>query len=353
MRIEAIAFTERGGQLACQLQHALRAAGHEVCLAAPARYAQAWEARPYQSLDAWTRDAFAHTDALLFVSAAGIAVRAIAPYVHDKFEDPAVVSIDEAATFVVPLLSGHVGGANELARAIASASGAQAVISTATDVNGLFAVDEWARQQGLAIVEREMAKRVASELLAGNRVGFASDFPVKGAPPQGVLAGNEGARAEVGIVISLDAHAQPFAHTLHLVPRIVAIGVGCKRDTDAGRIQALIDACLQEAHIAPEAVDTLASIDVKADEPGLREVAERHGWKTAFYSAAELDAVPGEFASSAFVEKTVGVANVCERAACAAGARLVQGRRSETGVTVALAAKEPQLEFPGRKGGSS
>ena len=108
----------------------------------------------------------------MYVGATGIAVRAIAPYVRDKFHDPAVVSVDEAGRFVVPLLSGHVGGANELARVVAELCGGQAVVSTATDVNELFAVDEWAARRGYAIVERVIAKEISARLLEGASVGF-------------------------------------------------------------------------------------------------------------------------------------------------------------------------------------
>ena len=105
-------------------------------------------------LQSWTKERFLDSEALIFISASGIAVRAIAPFVKDKFFDPAVVAVDEAGRFAVPLLSGHVGGANDLARRVAALTGGQAAISTATDVNGLFAVDQWARAQNLVLWER-------------------------------------------------------------------------------------------------------------------------------------------------------------------------------------------------------
>ena len=370
----------------CQLRDALNAAGHEVRVCAPKRYADKFGANVYDTFEDWTRDAFESAEALLFVSATGIAVRAIAPYVKDKFVDPAVISIDEGGSFVVPLLSGHVGGANDLAREVAAACGAQAVISTATDVNGAFAIDEWARKQDLAILDRVVAKEVSAAVLAGTAVGFASDFPYDGALPRGfhlhsdkgtdqlsyfsphdkntghveqssscLNCGEEssiGNRTndlspchDLGVSVSLDPGKRPFERTLRLVPRVVTVGVGCKRDTPAEKIAALVDACLEEAHIASQAVCALASIDVKADEAGLLQVADERGWATCFYSAEELAAVPGDFTSSAFVAKTVGVDNVCERAACAGGNTLLQKRRSNDGVTAALALHMPNLHF--------
>ncbi len=368
MNIEAIGFTERGCARACELRDALVANGHAVNVSGPERFASNMGIAAYEAFDVWTRDAFATADALLFVSATGIAVRAISPYVRDKFTDPAVVSIDEAGSFVVPLLSGHVGGANDLAREVAAACGAQAVISTATDVNGAFAIDEWARKNNLAILDRVVAKEISAAVLAGQSVGFASDFPWEGSLPDNFVHAKCDTNAsllshldnspideapghnalpipDLGASISLDPDNRPFDRTLRLVPRAVTVGVGCKRDTPAQRIRALLDESLSEARVAREAVVALASIDVKSDEAGLLEVANAHGWKTLFYSAEELAAVPGEFTASAFVAKTVGVDNVCERAACANGNTLLQGRRSKDGVTIALGLSEVALNF--------
>lgn len=160
-------------------------------------------------LRAWTALAWEASDALLFVGAAGIAVRAIAPHVASKANDPAVVAIDEAGRFAVPLLSGHLGGANELAQTVARAAGAIPVITTATDVRGVWAVDTWARCAGLAVSNPEAIKRVSARLLSGGRVALYSDMPISGQPPEGVDIASDRARAD--IVVS------PFAGALSLI----------------------------------------------------------------------------------------------------------------------------------------
>ena len=101
----------------------------------------------------WTAAQFAQSDAIVFVGAVGIAVRAIAPHCRSKATDPAVVVLDECGRFAIPLLSGHLGGANDLARRLAKACGAVPVITTATDANGVFAVDEWAKHQHCLVAE--------------------------------------------------------------------------------------------------------------------------------------------------------------------------------------------------------
>lgn len=329
--IGIIAFTKAGCALAKKLAEGLGQGAATV--SGPARFAGELCIGSYESLEAWTAAHFGSDDALVYVGASGIAVRAIAPHVRDKFTDPAVVSVDEAGRFAVPLLSGHVGGANDLARQVAAITGGQAAVSTATDVNGLFAVDEWAARHGYAIVEREIAKEISAALLEGRAVGFESDFELADAP-SGVVEG----AADLGFVVSLNDTAQPFARTLHLVPRVVTVGVGCRRDTDPAVLESAVIGALAAAGVSVHGVAALASIDVKRDEPAIREFATKMGWETKFYSAEELAAVPGKFASSEFVERTVGVDNVCERAACAAGGLLVLGKQSGDGVTVALAA---------------
>ena len=221
MTTAVIAFTRRGAALGRSLADALGGSLH-----VPARFAPEVGAEAYASLEGWTAWAWARADALVFVGAAGIAVRAIAPHVRDKFSDPAVVSVDEAGRFVVPLLSGHVGGANELARRVAALTGGQAAVSTATDVNGLFAVDVWARERGMAITDRVLAKEVSAALLEGRPVGFASDF---GHPcPEGLTAGP----AELGVWITDRTGEGPFPRTLRLVPRSLILGIGCRRRAD-------------------------------------------------------------------------------------------------------------------------
>lgn len=353
MKVAFIAFTRRGYEtmqnLAVNMALNSPRIGDEFTLTTTKRLADEVGLDSFDDLGVWTGERFADSDALVFIGATGIAVRAIAPHVRDKFSDPAVVSVDEAGQFAVPLLSGHVGGANDLAREVATAIGARAVVSTATDVNGLFAVDEWARKQGLALVERQVAKAVSACLLDGGTVGFASDIAVEGALPSGVEEGPH----ELGIKVGLDTADCPFARTLHLVPRVVTVGVGCKRGTDAAALEAFVRGALANAHISPAAVARVASIDVKHDEEAVLALARALGCEPVFYSAEQLAAVEGTFASSDFVKAAVGVDNVCERAAVAGGARLIGGKEAHEGMTVALGQDEASVRFDGGAAGAA
>ena len=154
------------------------------------------------SLAGWTALQFAQSDALVFVGAVGIAVRAIAPHCRSKASDPAVVVLDECGRFAVPVLSGHLGGANDLARALAAVCGAVPVITTATDAHGIFAVDEWAKHQNCTVLEAERIKHVSSKLLAGQSVRFAAEFPVQGTPPAGVDPARTPAEVDFALTLS-------------------------------------------------------------------------------------------------------------------------------------------------------
>ena len=180
-KIAVAAFTDRGEDLAMLVGAALgarvdRLGGKGISLAD------------------WTAAQFPVRRALVFVGAAGIAVRAVAPHLKSKAEDPAVIVLDETGRFVIPILSGHLGGANALAKEIAAELQATAVITTATDLRGVFAVDLWAKAQGMTVLQPERIKRVSAKLLAGEAVAVDCPWPIKGAPPEGVRLGHRPVR---------------------------------------------------------------------------------------------------------------------------------------------------------------
>ena len=291
-----LAFTEKGLALAQKLAGAL-----------PGTVARCGHGGP--GLADWAAEQFAHADALIFVGAVGIAVRAIAPYCRSKAVDPAVVVLDECGHFAVPILSGHLGGANDLARALAAVCGAVPAITTATDANGVFAVDAWARHQNCAVLEPGRIKRVSSRLLAGGPVRYRSEFPIAGQAPAGVVPAGEAERADFALTLF------PAGDALHLIPKIGVLGIGCRRGTSTAQLEAAFAQFCAAHGLAAACITAAASIDLKADEPGLLEFCRIHGWPVQFYSAAQLQNAPGQFTPSAFVRSVTGVDNVCERAA--------------------------------------
>lgn len=281
------------------------------------------------SLSIWTAEQFPKREALIFIGAAGIAVRAIAPHLRHKAEDPAVLCVDELGAYVIPLLSGHLGGANALAQRLAALTGGEAVITTATDLNGLFAVDLWAKRQNMAVVNPERIKSVSAKLLRGERVRIDCPWPVAGERPHLVEMGNPG-----------DACVccrRTDGNALLLAPRIVMLGIGCRRGTTKEQLELSFARFCDERGLLPQAVAAAVSLDLKQDETGLLAFCKAHDWPLCFYSADKLKAVPGTFSASPFVERTTGVDNVCERAAACEGGKLIEKKYAAEGVTFAAA----------------
>ena len=284
------------------------------------------------SLADWTAQEFPRQDALIFVGAVGIAVRAIAPHCHSKATDPAVVVVDECGRFAIPLLSGHLGGANDLARDISAVCGAVPVITTATDANGIFAVDEWAKHQNCIVLEPERIKRVSGKLLAGNCAAYWSDFSIEGAAPSGVIPAQTPDTSDFALTLS------PSGDALHLVPRIGVLGVGCKRGTSAQQLETAFASFCETHRLAPQCIVSAASIDLKQSEEGLLDFCKNHRWNIQFFSAKQLQTAPGPFTASPFVQSITGVDNVCERAAVlASGGSIRIPKQAGGGVTFALA----------------
>ena len=321
MKMYCLSFTDRGEQLGEKLADEFGAYSDRCN-------------RPMGHKE-WTEKAFKEADTIVFIGACGIAVRSIAPYVVSKVTDPAVIVIDECGKFVISLLSGHLGGANDMARRIAAFLGSVPVITTATDRNDVFAVDEWSKRQHAAVLEPPKIKLVSSKILDGKTIKILTGFDVYGEIPDHLELTDrkEDADIELGVIETAEK-------PLHIVPLIVHLGTGCRRDTPEIAIEQAFAAFKRETGLIERSVVGCASIDLKANEAGLKEFCEFHGWSFDTYSADELNEAEGEFEGSEFVKKTTGVDNVCERAAViSSGGALVTGKFAHEGVTFAAAAE--------------
>lgn len=331
MRISVISFTQNGDRLSGVIGSAF--AEEEVIRTVSSNRGC--------TLSEWTENAFKESNAIIFVGAAGIAVRAIAPYVRSKDKDPAVIVTDEKGGFVIPLLSGHIGGANRLARRIAAATGGTAVITTATDINGVWAADEWAVENGCAVYNKEEIKHISGAMLRGERVGILSRFPVCGELPAGTVSSESG---KYGVVIS-DKPEYPFEHTLVLIPKVISIGAGSRAGAEPEELISLYRSSRERLGFEQCAVEFVATIDIKRGEKSIEQLSEHIGCGIRYYSAAELNSAEGSFTGSDFVKKVTGVDNVCERAASMNGGRLILKKLSGRGVTLSAARREYTVKF--------
>lgn len=303
--------------------------------------------------------------AYVFIGAAGIAVRYIAPWVKDKYTDSPVLVIDEKGQYVIPLLSGHVGGAVALADEVADMIGAVPVHTTATDVQGKFAVDVFARKNGLIITDREAVKKISAGLLNGEKAALYiedSSVSITGTPPEEVvlcesLEETEQYSYQIMIAGSSEQPVQDRKNevqkperegcTLVLLSRNIAAGIGCRKGIEEAALEKGFLEILAANGLDIRQVKSIASIDLKKNEQALLYLCEKYHIPFEIYTAEELSSVSGVTAASDFVKKITGVDNVCERAArlsCVSGS-LIQGKCIREGMTAALVKCPLEIEF--------
>lgn len=374
MKLAIISFTENGIKLSQTV--AKRLSRRKVTLYTKCSRYTAEDLkvqRVKESLQVWTAQRMAEGDALLFIGACGIAVRAIAPNLTDKLHDVPVLVMDEEGQYAIPILSGHVGGANELARELADLMDACPVITTATDVQKKFAVDLFAKRNHLEIMNKDGIAKVSAKALAGEQLTIAvrakniecyhpkfcevceedfteaenqllreanmhkHDWEVCGVEPPLRLVPYV-KNQPVDIVVSEMPDNKNAL--IWLRPRRYVVGMGCRKNKDTEELLAFYQETLEQAMVEPGEVYALASIDKKKDEPGLLVISERMRIPFFTYTAEELNRVGECVHSSEFVKAQVGVDNVCERAAFAGGGVsgwLIYEKHAFDGMTIAIA----------------
>lgn len=328
MRAALISLTEKGRRLSERMASTGLYTADRYCFY---RHSDG-KAESFESVSALTERIFTQYDALIYICACGIAVRAVSMHIKSKLTDPAVIVADDCGRFVIPILSGHIGGANALAERIAAEISAQAVITTATDSGGRFSPDSFAAANGLIITDMAAAKEIAAAVANGETAGIVSDYECIGSAEGVSMSGG----CRTGIYIGTDSGKKPFEVTLQLIPRNVVVGIGCRRGTSAEAIERAVAA----AGIDMRRICAAASIDIKADEQGLKDFCAAHGIGLSTYSAEQLMDVKGEFTRSEFVLEKTGCDNVCERSAVlCSGGRLIVRKTALDGVTAAAAEK--------------
>ena len=293
MRTAIFSVTERGAELADKIAKSLDGCTIFV------------KGKNFERLREVVDDNFQKFDALIFVTAAGIAVRMIAPHIVSKLSDPAVLVVDECGRHVISLLSGHVGRANELTLKVAEIVNGEPVITTATDVEGKVAVDSFVSKIGLKPEPKEAIKAINTAILNGE--------------PVFVTAGET---------------------ILNLSPMRLIVGIGCRRGTSKEQIKTAVTESCRRIEQPVERISLIASVDIKSKERGLLEFAESIDRKILFFNAETLQRTINKYnlSESEFVKNTVGVGNICEAAAlsCVERGRVALSKSKFDGVTVAL-----------------
>lgn len=355
MNIDIYAFSNNGAKLCDKIIEGLKE--HNIEAFVPEKYVNSAchvKARK-DDLNRSVEKSFKEKNCIIFIGAVGIAVRAIAPFIKSKKTDPAVICIDEKGLNIISLLSGHIGGANKLTLKIANIVGGNPIITTATDINNKLAVDEWAHNKNMHILSMDKARDIAADILDNLKIRLKSDFEIIGDIPEELHITdsedytnlNDINYSKTGICISLDENKKPFENNLNLIPKIVSVGVGCRKGADFKDIMNAIKEVLTENNISHYAIKSLNSIDLKKYEEGLIKTAEVFNVPFNTYSSDELKKIDGSFTNSNFVKSIAGVDTVCERAAVmgSVSKKIFLKKTIKNSVTVALCLDEYNVDF--------
>ena len=356
-----ISFTDAGSRLNAALADSLAEMGTAAGGYAVERFAHCYGLKCLPGDPKSWIGHFWGEKALVFIGASGIAVRYIAPWVEDKFTDSPVVVMDEKAGYVIPLLSGHAGGAVKIAEMIARCTGAVPVFTTATDVQNKFAVDVFAGENRLKIMDRKLAKQISAAVLENKEIGLFSRLPIGNEIAEGLALCDTFGKLHnycFSIAIVDEREFREIKHReekhgggqniLYLLnKRQIAAGIGCRRGTQKKELMEGLSKVLDNCHAYPEQLAAIASIDLKKDEAGILELAREYHVPFRTFPARELEKTGPVSVRSKFVEKTTGVDNVCERAAKAyfPDGEMIQPKVCLKGITVSLVEKKSSLWF--------
>jgi len=343
MNIDIYAFSGNGAKLCDKIIESLKEYNIEAFV--PERYVNAGKHVKLRlgNLYKSTEKSFENKDCIIFIGAAGIAVRAIAPFVTNKKTDPAVICMDERGLNVISLLSGHIGGANKLTLKIAHVVGGNPIITTGTDVNDKFAVDEWATNKNLHIASLKVARDIAADILEDKKIGLHSEFNIVSELPKELGTSEK----KTGVCISLDSSKKPFDNTLNLIPKIVSVGVGCRKGTSFEDVYNAVKTVLMENNVSHFGIKSINSIDLKKEEEGIIRTSKILKVPFNTYTKEELNTIEGNFSESDFVKKITGVDTVCERAAImgSSSKKLIIKKSIVNSVTIAAAIDDYEVDF--------
>lgn len=276
--------------------------------------------------------------AIIFIGSTGIAVRAIAPYIKSKDIDPAVLVIDNSCKYVISLLSGHLGGANEFTLEVSNILGAQPIITTATDNLGICAPDMIAKYNDLIIDDLKKAKEISALLVEGKKIGFIDEKGIIQTPIgytsclediDGILHISNKAIINMG----LEGSIKPM---LKLIRRNIVIGIGCRKDFSAQQMQQTVLKILIESNIDSRAIKSIATVDVKKDELAIKALVDYFKCNFDIFTIDDIRTIQHKFCGSDFVEKTIGARAVCEPCVELSGARIIKNKMKLNGMTLCI-----------------
>lgn len=356
--IAVVAITKRGVETAIEIKKALSKAGLSSTTYAPKKYKKTGVIASDLKVSDFLKDNYNKVDAIVAVMATGIIIRAVAPYLESKLTDPAVIGVDAAGKFVISLLSGHLGGANELTKIIAKGTGATAVITTATDVLGKQSVEDLAKVLHTSIQNPESLVAVNSAIVNGDNavlvlvgnvkvpVEMISCFEIKkasgGSEALDIINQYDAGVIVTGEPLIIDKFVKPF--TILKVKKMI-VGLGARKESSMESIVEAVNAGLKQVNLSASRIDKFATVDIKRSSKPMIDAVKTFRVPLEFLTVEELDSFKHEDLSpdSKMVKEKIGVGGVCERAAllkAGKNSKLLLKKTKLNGVTVAIAEGE-------------
>lgn len=280
-------------------------------------------------------------DGFIFISATGIAVRMINPYIKSKTTDPAIIVVDDMGSYSISLLSGHLGGANEIAKFIGKKISAIPVITTSSDNRAIDSLDMFAKRNNFHMEDMDSITKITAMMVNEKRIGLytevAHDLNYDHIEKINNLNSIDQTLDGIIIISSmLDLASIPIPYTV-LRPKNINIGIGCRLGIDTEQIIEAIAASLRDKNISIKSIRAMATVEVKKHEIGIIKAAEHFRCPLKIFTIEEIKEIEDMFQKSEFVKDTIGVYSVSEPCAYLLGGDLVTRKARYNGVTISIA----------------
>ncbi|NMF05811.1 cobalt-precorrin 5A hydrolase [Clostridium beijerinckii] len=301
------------------------------------------------SLKTITKEAMNNSEGIIFIASTGIAVRAIAPFLEGKDKDPGIVVVDLSCKYAINILSGHLGGGNELTYKVSEILNSMPIITTASDNLGLIAPDILAKENNLIIEDLKKAKYMAALLIDKKIIGIKDDYNI-------IKISNGYEKIQylredcIWITHCLkssnneELEKNDYSRILRLIKKDIVLGIGCRKGTTYEKLYDFVNANLIKYNLDIRAVSCIVSVDIKANEEGIIKLAERINCPFKTFSKDEIKTVQDKYDKSEFVFKTLGITGVCEPSVDLAGAEVIISKIKHEGMTLAIGVLKNILE---------
>ncbi|GAA0078405.1 cobalt-precorrin 5A hydrolase [Clostridium sp. CTA-5] len=300
-----------------------------------------------------TEEAFNNSDGVIFISSTGIAVRAIAPFIKTKDKDPGVVVVDLSNKYSISLLSGHLGGGNELAINVSKFLNNTPIITTATDNLGIVAPDILAKENGFIIEDLKKAKYISSLLVKEISVGIKDDYKkldqlngyelISKLREDSIWISNKikEDRDKDDEIKATDFNSElDYSKILRLIKKDLILGIGCRKDTPIEKLEECVRKHLIMNNLEIRSVNEIVSIDIKKNERAIINLSKTLKCEFNTFSVEQIKKVEDKFEKSNFVLKNVGVYNVCEPCVDLAGGKIIVNKIKDNGITLCIGIRE-------------